>query len=358
MHTTTSKPARTVAGTAIAVAAMLVLATVPAALAAPPDKSGKPAKPGKPSASSCVAQNVTNPAKGKKQTLETLMSLASPGDTITVSGTCPFPKSGNGVTLLGKPTNSAPTPTLVVDFLEYEIFAGQLTLTDLTVTGGLWTDSGTRLTLAGTTSFSGGRFTESTLVTMNDYSTLGGASLEGAGIEMNGWSRIYDARIEGQGAGLTMNDNSALVRSSFGGRFAGLLMNDNASISGNSRTAVDVTAGGVTMNDNSTITDNHSTYGPGGVFLGTGGTCRTSSLTMNDSASITGNSTTRYGGGVLVDGYDECGSRLTMNGSASITDNIAGMNGGGVHVNLPSTIEGVVDGVNVTGNLPNNVSFA
>jgi hypothetical protein len=206
---------------------------------------------------------------------------------------------------------------------------GNLTLRDVTVTGGQVTGT--------FTGNGGGILVNSGSVVLKGNTAIdGNAALDGGGV-----------RLE-PGTTLTMNDASTVS-------------NNSATTVGNPGIAtgfgggIDVKGATLIMNGTSTVRKN---LAAGSNAMGGGVLMNVGSLTMNGSSAITENSTgpvtfpgTGTGGGV----YFVNGGSLTLNGSASITGNSAVADGGGIYRvdGGFGTIAGVT-ATNVTSNTPNN----
>jgi predicted outer membrane repeat protein len=76
-------------------------------------------------------------------------------------------------------------------------------------------------------------------------------------------------------------------------------------------------------------------------------------VTLNDS-SINGNTAIGENGGGV---FDIEGTAFILNGTSTVNDNVAGLNGGGIYVLKISlgTLVNCISGVNVAGNIPDNI---
>ena len=287
-------------------------------------------------------------------TVQGAQDVATPGDKLVVKGTCienvTFDRdllvvgktaSGYGIpTIDGNATGSSVTVNAGVTF----------TIKALTITGG----SGTYTDLGGTTFlayFGGGIFNDGTL-TLKSVVVTGNVAT-GTGFD-NGGGIFNDG---GRGATLSLTESSVKNNTS---DFAGGGITDyptsGSTISLNYSSVNNNTAefgGGMVLWEDtatlkySSVSNNMASLDGGGIYGSA------SSTTLVDS-TINGNQAV-YGGGVFADSMT-----LAMKNGSTITRNTATLGlggGGGINDFGGNTFNGVIGGVNVFGNNPDDIAL-
>lgn len=271
-------------------------------------------------ATSCEVTNVTA-ATEPVVALQSAVDMASSGDVLTVSGVCIGTATvAKSVSLIGKATPYAPTPTLdgagagtVLSLLGEKDAKIAVTISDLTIQdghasvyGGGINSRRADLVLDGTTEVSandswygaGVAFTLGTLSLRDDASVVDN--------QMDG--------IGGWGGGIYL-------------RRGALIVTDRAVVADNSA----ATGGGIAtykasvlVDAQSSVSRNHASNGGGGIFG------YDAPVRVRGDATVRENDAASYGGGVYLGGYRPGYLRLTVGGSASVVANTSAKYGGGI----------------------------
>ena len=257
--------------------------------------------------------------------LQAAVDAASPGDSLSVRGTC------FGSTTISKNLTITGQNNATLDgggSMVLDIDLGlTVTINTLTITHG-------HADLAG-----GGIHNRATL-TLNNSTVTGNTASEGGGIQGDGALTLNNSTVTGNqasfGGGIEIVDQTLIL--------------NNSTVSNNTG---DLQAGGinnnggtVTLNSTSTVTGNTASgFGEGGgIYNGFA-----SVINVNDSSSISGNHALIKGGGV----YNSFASTLNLNNTSTISGNTAGTSGGGVY-NDSGTVNS--NGGTVSGNTPNDIA--
>ena len=196
-----------------------------------------------------------------------------------------------------------------------------LTLRDVTVTGGRGVNEG------------GGLLVKAGTTVLNGKAAIDGNSAEQAG---GVFLALFTTLILNDASTISNNTAYRYVREDYSEGYGGGIINSFSTM---------------IMNGSSTITKNIS---KGHHAIGGGMLLRQGTLTMNESSSITENSAIGAAGDGVGGGVWSTIGTLTLNGSASITRNSATFEGGGIYrPNGLGTMTGVT-ATNVTNNTPNN----
>lgn len=264
--------------------------------------------------------------------LQAAVDAASPGDTLTVRGTCVGGTTiGKSLTIKGLSSSAFGPATLDGRGIHRVLFAdysgaasgrSTLTLTGLTVTRGLANDG----------NGGGGMLLQGGSVTVRNSLISANASvLAGGGIEAGGGALTLDHT--------TVRSNTAGDRGG-GVSSAGTLKLVSSIVSGNTATGV----GGGLASNSGAVTVSGSTVrrnrGAGG-----GGVYNTGTLAMTGS-TVSGNTSTSEGGGVL----DGPAGIATITAS-SIVANHATSAGGGISNRGTLTVTGSTISGNVSANV-------
>jgi hypothetical protein len=354
---------------------------------------------------SCRVTNVTTQQVyvGSGTNLQIAIDEAARGTTLRVKGLCVGTFTiAKGLKLRGVPTSAVPTPTLDGNSVGsvLTVDAGHVVLTDLTITNGnadVGTGIGAGILNAGALVLTG-----SSSVSGNDAGTGGGGGIYNEGslalfdsssVSMNGAGR--GAGIYNVGSATTHLHDASSV-SSNSAAFAGggiynlgvVRLDDQSHVSENLNSEPDYVDGGgiynlgvVSLNDSSSVWGNRAGEdgcGGCGGSSGGGGIYNEGTLTMRNWASVRGNTTfseTR-GGGIVNVGQIRMhgassvrhntatdangggilnGGTITMNGRSSVRWNTA-LNGQGGGIFGSGTLIGVVEGGNVSNNLPDDIA--
>ncbi|HVQ88470.1 MAG TPA: hypothetical protein VMT88_09830 [Actinomycetes bacterium] len=293
--------------------------------------------------SACQAKNLTTGGVGEAD-LQRVINAAQKDDVVQVAGNCVgFFVIRRDLTVVGKSTAAFPHATLdgndVTQVLLVRLKSTDVTLIDLTITGGVGNRGGGILVKHGSLALSG-----STSVTANaarQQPTAGGGGIfNNRGlVTLNDSSRVMDnyARHNGGGifnlSGVVVLNNTSTISGNESRHVAGtggggiftstgeVTMNDSSSVAGNSAHFLGggITGGAITLNDESSVTGNIAQEG-GGIYL------RGGSAALNGSSSVTDNSATVYGGGIRGFRFNP----VTLRDTAAVTGNTA-QTGGGIY---------------------------
>jgi putative cofactor-binding repeat protein len=260
---------------------------------------------------------VTNPSgRGGYRTLQAAVDAASAGDTLKVKGTCV------GTTTISK--------NLIVDGQANPAFGAP------TLDGG---GSGPVVTVRATVAINDLTISNGNTVAAPFPGDQGGGIFNGGTLTLTGVTVTANSAWEGAGVfnasgTLTLIDSAVTGNHADSGEAGGVLGKGGGGI-------FNYANGTVTLVD-STVSGNTSAGGSGGGIYED----LEASVTLGGTSSITGNSADA-GGGIFIT-Y----AMVTCFDSSSITGNLVG---GGI-AGYGETLVGCVAGVNVTGNLPFDIS--
>jgi len=268
---------------------------------------------------------------GELEITDSVTIDGSTGVEVTISGDA----NGDDVTLEAGVTDVDASGSDLLDdnsrVLHLSSATADLTLTNLTVTGGRTTQGGSNDSGAGIRSVSTGSLILTDSFVSGNSTT--GLDVSGGGIFFGeqGTLTISNSVVSGNVTGGSGGGIAAPVD------YTAVTLNNSmvdGNSSGGSGGGVFFTVGAVVIN-NSTISNNSATRPGGGIFLyGRGilpagyGPFQGSSLTLTNS-TVSGNSSDGEGGGIAVAGIFLASSEITLTNS-TVTGNAATFGGGGI----------------------------
>jgi len=281
----------------------------------------------------------------------------------TLYGKNGLPVINTPITIYGNCATIARNPAAQPFRLFYVTAAGNLTLYDLTLTGG---DGGTsnggaiysqgavtatNTTIANSTAPGGGgiRNSSGTLTLIDsrlENNSAPGTGSAGGGLYTNGPATLTNTTLTGNsayyggaiytasGGTLTLSGSTVESNSAYSGGGA-FINGGSATIQANSRFAANTVNnhGGAIYNNGTTLTISGSTF-ENNTAAGGGGAIRNAGpLTLTDS-QITGNSAVGNGGGLFL-----LGGTTTLT-NVTLEANHTGQNGGGIFTSVATTLTG------------------
>jgi predicted outer membrane repeat protein len=288
----------------------------------------------------CQARDVTL-GGASSANLGQVVAGAAAGDTIEVQGTCTLVDANVNIalTIVGKVTKAAPTPTVTANgggkilVVGYD---GNLALRSLTLKGGRNSSDA---------NFGAGAIENLGALTITGSRLVGNSGLYGGAIENYGTLALTDSKVNDnhaayQGGAIENFGTLTIVATSKGA--ASVTGNTSGGYSGAIDNYASLTLSGpVTVSSNTAVLN-------GGAIDSAG------DITLIGKAVISGNSAGYVGGGISANG-----GSITMSSQSRITGNTAdtlllGSLGGGIYA-CGTTLAGV--GANVSGNTPDDVAL-
>lgn len=299
----------------------------------------------------CVVTDTTAGHTSTNSTLQAAVNAASPGDALTVSGTCLGDTSINedltitgssGATLNGGNTQASPGTVVTIGVLHVP-GGPTVTMTGLKITGGYAGDGGGVLNYA--------------VALLSHDKIVGNAAASGGGIYTIGVLLLANSTVSGNTATAELGGGG--LYEDFGGTATishSTISANTASINGG---AIYNCGGTVTLSDSTSVSNNSAAYG-GGAYEDS----RCNTYNSNDptslvlgNATMSGNSATAQGGAIY--NYTGGTAAVELSQSASITNNTAPAAAGaagGIYTTMRWSVSDADPAFsNVNSNTPTNI---